>query len=59
MNDTKKRELELLVSICEKNKISPKLAQNLIQSAKRFSYENVSQGMRLKELQELIEFYSK
>ena len=52
MNDTKKRELELLVSICEKNKISPKLAQNLIQSAKRFSYENVSQGMRLKELQE-------
>ena len=59
MKDNKRRELELLASICKQNGISTKLAQSLIQSAKKFSYENVSQGTRLKELQELIEFYSK
>lgn len=59
MNSNKRKEIELLTSICKRNEISPKLAQNLIQSAKKFSYENVSQGTRVKELQELIEFYSK
>lgn len=57
--ESKRRELELLVSISKENGISAKMAQDLLKAARKFSYENVSQGTRIKEYQNLIEFYSK
>ena len=59
MKKAKIRELELLKSTCDQHEIPFKLAQDLIKSAMKHSYENVSQGTRVKELQDLIKFHSK
>jgi len=59
MKENKQRELELLAKVSKDNSISAKMVQDLLRSAKNYSYENVSQGTRVKEYQNLIEFYSK
>jgi hypothetical protein len=59
MKEMKIRELNLLAKICDQNDISLKLARELLRSAKKLSYENVTQGARVKEYQDLIEFHAK
>ncbi|MEH6908914.1 DNA modification system-associated small protein [Neobacillus drentensis] len=59
MKEIKRRELELLAGVCNKNDVPLKLAKDLIKASKNFSYENVSQGARTKEYQELIDFHIK
>jgi hypothetical protein len=59
LKEIKRRELELLAKICYQNNIPLKLAKELIRSAERLSYENVSQSARINEYQELIDYYSK
>ena len=57
MKEMEKREIELLADLCIKNNIPIKLARDLLNTAKKFSYENVSDGARLKEYEEFIEIY--
>jgi hypothetical protein len=59
MKEIKRRELELLAKICNQKNVPLKLAKDLISSAEKLSYENVSQGARIKEYQELIDFHGK
>ncbi|MED3896437.1 hypothetical protein P4797_15845 [Priestia aryabhattai] len=59
MKEVKRRELELLARVCKQNDIPLKLASQLIRSAEKLSYENVSQSVRTKEYQDLIDFYTK
>lgn len=59
MKEVKRRELELLARVCKQNDISLKLASQLIRSAEKLSYENVSQSVRTKEYQDLIDFHTK
>ena len=59
MNDIKKRELELLARVCNKNDIPLKLAKELIKAANKHSYENVSQGARISDYEELIKYFTK
>jgi hypothetical protein len=59
MKEIKRREIELLAKICYQNNLSLKLAKNLIKEAEKLSYENVSQGGRIKEYQDLINFHIK
>ena len=59
MKEIKRKEQQLLANICYQNKIPLKLASELIKAAEKFSYENVSQGTKLKEYQELIDLYTK
>jgi len=55
----RRRELELLHKLCKEHNISTTLAQELITSSKKFSYENVNQSTRIKEYQELINYHTK
>lgn len=55
----KKRELELLKNICKENDVPLKLAQELIRTSKKFSYENVSKSTRTNEYQHLIDYHNK
>lgn len=59
MNEIKKREIELLARVCIKNDIPLKLAKELIIAAQKHSYENVSQGSRINEYEELIKYLAK
>ena len=59
MSNRKTKELELLAKICKENDVSFKMANSLIKSAVKYSYENVTQGTRTNDYQQLIEFYSK
>ncbi|WP_102345884.1 DNA modification system-associated small protein [Bacillus sp. Marseille-P3661] len=59
MKEIKKREIELLAKVCNQNNISLKLAREIIRASEKFSYENVSQGNRINEYQELIDYFSK
>lgn len=59
MKEVKRRELELLARVCKQNDIPLKLASQLIHSAEKLSYENVSQSVRTKEYQDLIDFHTK
>ncbi|MGE6486898.1 DNA modification system-associated small protein [Paenisporosarcina sp. NPDC076898] len=59
MKESKRRELELLHKLCKEKNISTALAQDLITSSKKFSYENVTQSARIKEYQELINYHTK
>ena len=59
MKEIKRRELELLARVCNKNNVPLKLAKDLLKTAEKLSYENVSQGARIKEYQELIDFHAK
>ncbi|MGD6943925.1 DNA modification system-associated small protein [Cytobacillus gottheilii] len=59
MNEIKRREIELLAKVCYKNDVHLKLAKELIKAAQKHSYENVSQGARLNEYEELIKYFGK
>jgi len=59
MGEIKKREFELLDSICKHNNVPTRLAKELLKSAQKNSYENVSQGARLTEYENLIKFFIK
>ncbi|WP_307723520.1 hypothetical protein, partial [Brevibacillus agri] len=59
MNKFKEKELQLLSTLCSENKIPTKLAYEIIKSAVKFSYENLSPNARKKEYFDLIDFYSK
>jgi len=59
MKEVKRRELELLAKICNQNNVPLKLAGELIRSAEKLSYENVSQSVRIKEYEDLISYYTK
>ncbi|MDU9691115.1 MULTISPECIES: DNA modification system-associated small protein [Priestia] len=59
MKEVKRKELELLARVCKQNDIPLKLASQLIRSAEKLSYENVSQSVRTKEYQDLIDFHTK
>jgi len=59
LKEIKRRELELLARVCNKNNVPLKLAKDLLKTAEKLSYENVSQGARIKEYQELIDFHAK
>ena len=59
LKESKKRDLELLASISKKNQVPAKMLQELLNTSKKFSYENVSQSTRLKEYQDTIDYYFK
>ncbi|WP_144528276.1 DNA modification system-associated small protein [Peribacillus simplex] len=59
MKDIKNREKELLTTICKQNDVPIKLATELISTAKKLSYENVSPSKRVNEYQEIIAYHSK
>ncbi|MEH7158956.1 DNA modification system-associated small protein [Neobacillus drentensis] len=59
MKEIKRRELELLADVCNKNDVPLKLAKDLIKASEKFTYENVSPGARIKEYQDLIDFHIK
>lgn len=59
MKEIKRREIELLAKICYQNNLPLKLAKDLLKEAEKLSYENVSQGGRIKEYQDLINFHIK
>jgi hypothetical protein len=59
MKEIKRREIELLAKVCHQNEIPLKLAKDLIKSAENLTYENVSQGARIKEYKDLIDFHIK
>ncbi|MBM7691633.1 hypothetical protein JOC77_001040 [Peribacillus deserti] len=59
MKDNRKRELEVLNRVCKQNDIPIKLASELLKAAKKFSYENVPNGTRITEYQDLIKYLSK
>ncbi|EWG08356.1 DNA modification system-associated small protein [Cytobacillus firmus] len=59
MKEIKRRELELLAKVCNQNDVPLKLAKDLIKSAEKLSYENVSQGGRIKEYKDLFYFHTK
>ncbi|USL34827.1 DNA modification system-associated small protein [Priestia megaterium] len=59
MKEVKRRELELLAKICNQSNIPLKLTGELIRSAEKLSYENVSQSTRIKEYEDLISYYTK
>ena len=59
LKESKKRDLELLASISKKNQVPAKMLQELLNTSKKYSYENVSQSTRLKEYQDIIDYHSK
>ncbi|MBS4205476.1 DNA modification system-associated small protein [Lederbergia citrea] len=54
MKEIRRREIELLAKVCHKHDISTKLAKELIRSAEKYSYENVTQKTRTNEYADLI-----
>ncbi|WP_369293395.1 DNA modification system-associated small protein [Alkalihalophilus pseudofirmus] len=59
MKEIKKRESELLSSICEKYNLSQDLLNKLLKTSEINSYENKPSRLRKKELIDLINFHSK
>ncbi|WP_404448101.1 hypothetical protein LG307_03350 [Sutcliffiella horikoshii] len=59
MKEVQRRELELLAKICNKNGVPLRLARDLIKTAEKYSYENISASTRVTEYQELIKFQMK
>ncbi|KIV56077.1 hypothetical protein AM501_20615 [Aneurinibacillus migulanus] len=59
MNKLKKKKLDILEKICNENELPMKMVQQLLKSAEKFSYENVSLNTRKKEYTDLIDFYTK
>lgn len=59
MNKLKVREIELLANVCTEHDVPVKLVKELVKSAKLNSYENKTPNMRIKEYQDLIDFYIK
>ncbi|MGO4890408.1 DNA modification system-associated small protein [Anaerobacillus sp. MEB173] len=58
MNKIRLQEKALLEKICNENNLSVKLVSELIKSAEKFSYENISLNVRIKEYLDLINFYA-
>lgn len=59
MNKFKEKELQILSEICKDNGLSIKSVHQLLKSAEKFSYENISSSARKKEYLDLIDFYIK
>lgn len=59
MDKLKEKELVILSKICKDNDLSIKSLHQLLKTAEKFSYENVSAGARKKEYLDLIDFYIK
>lgn len=59
MNKLKEQELEILSKICKDHDLSIKSVHQLLKSAEKFSYENISPSARKKEYLDLIDFYVK
>jgi hypothetical protein len=59
MNEIKKREHELMVSLCEENNLNIELVKKLLKEAEKFSYETKTSGARKKEYLNLITYYNK
>ncbi|MFK4997012.1 DNA modification system-associated small protein [Bacillus sp. N9] len=54
MKEIRRREIELLAKVCHRHDVSTKLVKELIRSAEKFSYENVTQKARISEYDSLI-----
>ncbi|GAA0503205.1 hypothetical protein GCM10008986_33550 [Salinibacillus aidingensis] len=59
MKEVKRREIELLAKTAYDNDVPLKLAKDLLKTAEKLSYENHTQGSRVKEYQDLIYFHSR
>jgi len=59
MDKLKEKELEILSNICKDNDLSIKSLHQLLKTAEKFSYENISPAARKKEYFDLIDFYVK
>lgn len=59
MGQLQEKELEILGKICKENNLSIKSVYNLLKTAEKFSYENISPAARKKEYLDLIDFYLK
>ena len=59
MKEIKRREINLLNKLCSDEGIPVELANQLLKSAKKFSYENVPATARTKDYQDLIDFHTK
>ncbi|AYA76015.1 hypothetical protein DOE78_11515 [Bacillus sp. Y1] len=59
MNKLREQELEILGKVCKENNVSIKSLHQLLKSAEKFSYENITASARKKEYLDLIDFYIK
>lgn len=59
MNKIKRREIELLTRTSKGHGIPFKLANDLLKTAKKLSYENHSSTARIKEYRDIIYFHAK
>ncbi|KRF01089.1 hypothetical protein ASG89_26130 [Paenibacillus sp. Soil766] len=59
MNKLKEKELQLLSKLCRENNLPLKMVSELLKSAEKFSYENTTDTVRVKDYTGLIDFYSK
>lgn len=55
----KEKELQVLSKLCRENNLPMKMVNELLKSANKFSYENTTDAVRLKDYTGLIDFYSK
>lgn len=59
MSEIKRKERALLMSICMTEKVPVALGEQLIKSAEKLSYEIQSPASRVKQYEDLINFYFK
>ncbi|MCM3741904.1 hypothetical protein M3210_16750 [Oceanobacillus luteolus] len=59
MNKIERREIEILVRVSKQHDLPLKLMKTLLQTAKKFTYENQTSTARRKEYQDLISFHDK
>ncbi|WP_379135221.1 DNA modification system-associated small protein [Paenibacillus sp. sgz500958] len=59
MKKMKDKELQLLSKLCREHNLPMKMVNELLKSANKFSYENTTDAVRLKDYTGLIDFYSK
>lgn len=58
LKEMERREIELLAKVCNQNNIPLRLAKDLLKTAKKLSYENVTSGARIKEYEEIIHMHT-
>lgn len=59
MRKMKEKELQLLSKLCRENNLPMKVVNELLNSANKFSYENTTEAVRLKDYTGLIDYYTK
>ena len=57
MSEFKKKERALLMTICMSEKVPIALGEQLLKNAEALSYENQTPSSRVKQYNELINFY--